>query len=87
MSHPASAIAGVPGARSHVGRASSSLAALSSVRRTSFSRWSSAGLMATQPASIRGRWLRVSVNSSRDASLRDPAGKVGSPACAARYSY
>src|SRR5262245_41196516 len=55
-------------ARSQAGRASFSLAAPASVRRTSFSRRSSPGRMATQPASIKGRRLRVSVVSSRDVS-------------------
>src|SRR5262245_3113696 len=55
-------------ARSHAGRAPRSLAAPASVRRTSFSRRSSPGRTATQPASIRGRRLRVSVVSSRDVS-------------------
>src|SRR5262249_5300693 len=55
-------------ARSHAGRASCSLAAPASVRRTSFSRRSCPERMATQPASIRGRRLRVSVVSSRDVS-------------------
>src|SRR5262249_792424 len=44
------------------------LAGPASVRRTSFSRRSSPGRMATQPASIRGRRLRVSVVSSREVS-------------------
>src|SRR5271166_528847 len=57
-----------PWARSHAGRASCSLAAPASVKRTSFSRRSSPRRMATQPASIRRRRLRVSVVSSRDVS-------------------
>src|SRR5262245_776657 len=55
-------------ARSHAGRASRNLAAPESVRRTRFSRRSSPGRMATQPASIKGRRLRVSVVSSREVS-------------------
>src|SRR5258706_1947823 len=52
-------------ARSHAGRACLSLAAPAAVRRTSFSRRSSPGQMATQPASISGRRFRVRVVSSR----------------------
>jgi hypothetical protein len=57
--------------RSHAGHASCSLGAPATVRQISFSRRSSPGRMATQPASIRERRLRVSVVSSRDVSLRD----------------
>ena len=53
-------------ARCQAGRAWRSLAAPAPVRRTSFSRRSFPVPMATQPESIRGRRLRVSVVSSSD---------------------
>ena len=55
-----------PWALSHAGCAFWSLPAPASVRRMNFSRRSSPGRMATQPASMRGRRLRVRVVSSRE---------------------
>ena len=68
MPPPAAAPAVRVCARSHAGRASSSLALPASVIVTSFSRRSSPLRTAIQPASTSGRRLRVSVVSSSDVS-------------------